>query len=407
MFLFLIVDEYMSFFATYKSEFDVKDNPKRNPQDVANSPELVRIRKFFNDHKNDLTEEHALYQHVLKLMPKGDVDKAKLVNDFFPQFLLFALRIFDIYDSAMSGLTVEETLELMKHQQAEKKAGVGAHRAEPKSEEDAIKSALGEKMLGQFGKPSFWQHRYDGITADFKPHDWYVSWGTIKERIWQITGLGLPSSDIKSGKKASDMPDMKSLKVLNLGCGNSLVAEALCDDLAVKIEKVVSTDFVESVVKAQNDRVKNTKYESKCVFTTLNVLEMDKELKEGEFDFIIDKGTMDSLLTTSTATIDFTEACKQISRVLKPGGWFVMVSCAIGINQIKPLQNLTLFKWKVAHVSEMPSDVNQETKINMLVIKRLDDKELQAAIEESLKKNAPASPSSTSSGSASASEASK
>lgn len=387
MFLFTILDQYMLFLEQFKSEFNVTDNPVRNLKDMANSPELLRIRKVFVDHQDVLTEKHKLTKLIVQLLPGAELDRKKMVTDLLPQFILYALRIFDVYDSAMSGLTVEETVELMKHQEAEKKT---PQRPKAQTEEDAIKTALGEKMLGQFGRPQFWQHRYDGITPDFKPHDWYVSWGTIKDRVWQFTGMGLPTSAIKEGKTAAGNDAFKPISVLNLGCGNSLLAEALVDDLAAKVERVVSIDFVESVVKAQEERVKNTKFEKKCEFKTMDVLKMD-ELPESSFDLIVDKGTLDSLLTTSTAATDFADACKQISRLMKPNGWFVMVSCAIGYDQIKPLQNLNLFKWKVVHVSEMPADGNQETKINMLMVQRLSDADLQAAIEESKAKSAASS----------------
>lgn len=367
MTLFHAIDDYLSFYQLWKSEFSEKDNPTRNPKDVANSPELVRIRRVFSDHKDALNEESALWQTTIKLL--GDkLDREKAIAHWLPQFMLFTLRILDIYDGAMNGLTVDEMLDSMKQQRAEEKS---APRREPKSEEDAIKMALGEKLLGQFGKPAFWQHRYDGITPDFKPHDWYVSWGTIKERIWATT------------KMVEERKGKGPMTVLNLGCGNSLVAEALLDDTkSPAIEKIISIDFIDSVIKAQQERVKNTKYASKLEFRTMDLLHME-DFAEGSFDLIIDKGTVDSVLTTGTGAVDFADACKQLSRVLKPGGWLVMVSCAIGYAQIKPLQNLTLFKWKVAHVSEMPSDVSAETKINMLLIKRLTDTELQAAITES------------------------
>jgi ubiquinone/menaquinone biosynthesis C-methylase UbiE len=377
MVLFLLVDEYMSFFEAYKSEFNEKDNPTRNAKDVANSPELVRIRKVFSDHQDALTDEHPLWQLVVKLLG-AKLDREKALRHFLPQLMLFVLRILDIYDSAMNGMTVEDVLDMMKRQQAEAKA---PKRREPMDEEDAIRTALGEKMLGQFGKPSFWQHRYDGIAPDFKPHDWYVSWGTIKDRVWNATKLGGKEKD----------PQRGPLRVLNLGCGNSLLAEALVDDPAANIEKILSIDFVESVVIAQQGRVKDTaRFKDKLEFRAMDVLHME-ELEDASFDLVIDKGTMDSLLTTATAATDFGDACKQISRVLKPGGWLVMVSCAIGYQQIKPLQNLTLFKWKVAHVSEMPSDINQETKINMLLINKLTDSELQHALETGIKSTASSS----------------
>ena len=51
MVLFALLDDYMSFFESYKSEFSEKDNPTRNLKDMANSPELLRIRKVFTDHQ--------------------------------------------------------------------------------------------------------------------------------------------------------------------------------------------------------------------------------------------------------------------------------------------------------------------------------------------------------------------
>lgn len=373
MFLFTLVDAYMLFLALWRNEYSETDNPTRNAKDVANSPELLRIRKVFTDHEATLTDDNPLWKIVVALLGEK-LDRTKAIQHFLPQLMLFNLRVLDIYDSAMNGMTVEETLDMMKQQQTQAKIP----RKEPQSEEDAIKSALGEKMLGQFGKPSFWQHRYDGIAPDFRPHDWYVSWATIRDRVWQFTKLLEPTD----GSSTSTSTVAPHLKVLNLGCGNSLVAEALIDDpkAGPHIEKVLSTDFIESVVRAQEARVKNTKYEGKLEFRVLDVLQMDS-LPESSFDLVIDKGTMDSLLTTTTAAADFGDACKQISRLLKPGGWLVMLSCAIGYGQIKPLQNLTMFKWRVAHVSEMPSDINLDTKINMLLIQRLTDTELQGAIE--------------------------
>lgn len=361
MYLFMLIDEYFAFLELWKNEYSEKDNPPRNPADMAHSPELLRIKKVFSDHVDALNDNCPLWKMSLSLVGDG-ADKKKVLENWLPQLMLFNLRVLDIYDSAMNGMTVDEMIKTMQDQKI-------GHPKEPQTEEEAIKGALGGKMLGQFGRPSFWQHRYDGMGSDFKPHDWYLSWSSVGDKVWKTTKL----------------PESKQhLKILNLGCGNSHLAEDLLEDKSVNIDTIYSIDFIESVIRAQQERANEKKLDSQLKYIHMDVLTMN-DFPDAEFDLIIDKGTMDSVLMTATAPVDFGTACKQISRVLKPGGWFVLISCAIGFNQVKPLQNLTEFKWRVTQVIEMPSDSNPDTKINVVLIQKFSDSELKDAIEEAKK----------------------
>jgi hypothetical protein len=119
--------------------------------------------------------------------------------------MLFWLRFFDIYDSALQGMTVDAFLNKLK--------GINTPK-QPSSEEEAIKKAIGEKMLSKFGQREFWEHRYTGINPDFSPYDWYVSWELIRDKV------------ISKAK----LDQLKDARFLQLGCGNSIIAEEMLQD---------------------------------------------------------------------------------------------------------------------------------------------------------------------------------
>jgi len=57
---------------------------------------------------------------------------------------------------------------------------------------------------------------------------------------------------------------------------------------------------------------------------TMDVLKLP--FNEGAFEAVIDKGTMDSILCGEGSTKNVAVMCKHISRVLKPGGAYIVVS---------------------------------------------------------------------------------
>jgi len=64
------------------------------------------------------------------------------------------------------------------------------------------------------------------------------------------------------------------------------------------------------------------------------------------FDSIIDKATLDSILCSDSSSRHVQNMVKEIYRVLKPGGVFLMLSYAKGQTRMSYLQKQE-FKWKI------------------------------------------------------------
>lgn len=346
---------YFSCFLINKDKFDPTEMIARSKDDLANSPELLRIKQYFKQIDPLLTDNNDLIKLMKEVSP--EFNRALCIGSLFPSLILFFLRVFDIYDSAMQGLTVQELSEKLQKDSKQKPP--------PSSEKEAIQSVLGEKLLSKFGEADFWKTRYSKITSDTKAYDWYTCWETIGLRVIE---------------KAELKTNSRPLRILELGCGNSTLATDIVLDERLNIEKVISIDFVQEVVDAQNELAEMKNIQNKLKFECVDLL--DLPYSEGEFDLVIEKGCFDSVMATKSASENFEKACNNVSRVLKPGGYFVLVSCAINYDRLGPFKRVLDFKWKVTHLTEMPSDMDSNVKINLILIKRLRDEEVSEEIEK-------------------------
>ncbi|XP_049851492.1 uncharacterized protein LOC126326078 isoform X2 [Schistocerca gregaria] len=338
-----LADAYFSFFSVFKSDFSTSDLAPR--VDSAREPpmELLRVREFFERRRDALARHEVLIRLTRKLMPSCYNFEA-CVSNFWPQLILFYLRFFDVYDEAMKGMSVGERMKMFGKEKSE-------DRVQESEGRNAAESVLGEKLLKDFGRPAFWERRYQAIDPSFEPHEWYVGWETIEECV-------LKKTDLSERKEA--------LRVLHLGCGISLLDEELLECEKVRIERIVSIDFVESLIRAREGRVHDPRLEYRC----MSVLELGQGFEEGYFDLVVDKGCLDSLLTSSSVVDDLLMACREVSRVMKPGAYFVLVSCAIQYEYALSLQNILELDWAVKCVYDMPADTNEETKIHVIVIRK-------------------------------------
>ncbi len=184
----------------------------RLPKDLPNSPELKQIVQFFQDSKAELAKNDRLIE-IGKSILADKFELDSFISCFLPPMMLLFLRFFDIYDTALQGHLVEDYLQKLDH------ARKNPRPAQPTNEEEAIKKVLGEKMLKSFGQTTFWETRYKDIKADFKSYDWYASWDSIRVKIMEKTGLD----------------KMKKARVLYAGVGDSLLAEDLIYDEAVRM----------------------------------------------------------------------------------------------------------------------------------------------------------------------------
>eukprot|EP00976_Prorocentrum_cordatum_P064685 1177589-Prorocentrum_minimum.AAC.2 len=149
-----------------------------------------------------------------------------------------------------------------------------------------------------YAELEYWETRYGASgTALF---DWYVGFEGVK-----------PFLDMVPVKAASN--------IIILGCGNSPVGEKIYDE---GFRKVTSIDFCESVVSFMKSRSAVNRPELK--YLTMDALQLP--FPDEYFDIVIDKGTLDCVLTVRKPLERVHRLCERVSQVLVPGGVFIVYS---------------------------------------------------------------------------------
>jgi len=152
--------------------------------------------------------------------------------------------------------------------------------------------------MPNYGNASYWEERYK--SCDDSTFDWLENYATLKDI---ISSLNIPKD---------------TGRILNLGCGNSEFSENMyCDGY----KNINNIDISKNVIKAMSQRnkdkegmtyevmdVRNLKYEDNC------------------FDLAVDKSTIDALLCGDNAFINVAKMIKEVQRVLKVGGYYMIVS---------------------------------------------------------------------------------
>ncbi|XP_077188691.1 eEF1A lysine and N-terminal methyltransferase [Paroedura picta] len=111
--------------------------------------------------------------------------------------------------------------------------------------------------------------------------------------------------------------------ILVVGCGNSEMSEQLYDD---GYQSIVNVDISERAIKQMGER--SAALRPTMTYLVMDVLQMD--FPDGCFQVVLDKGTLDALLTDSEEpTVARAERMfDEISRVLQFGGRYLCVSLA-------------------------------------------------------------------------------
>ncbi|PNH11513.1 Methyltransferase-like protein 13 [Tetrabaena socialis] len=167
----------------------------------------------------------------------------------------------------------------------------------------------------RYADKEYWENRYHTQSCQF---DWFFGYTALRKIVRAYV--------------------KRSRLVLHVGCGNSNFSEGLAADSY----QVVNTDISEVVVQQMRQR--------HAALSSLRYVVSDcrrmPEFLDCQFGSVIDKGTVDALLCSKEAEADLSAMFREVSRVLAPGGVFLLVTLG-GPAQRLQLVNRAEFGWTV------------------------------------------------------------
>ena len=152
--------------------------------------------------------------------------------------------------------------------------------------------------MPNYGDIAYWEQRYKD--SEYTTFDWLENYPTLKEI---IISLNIPK---------------ETGKILNLGCGNSEFSENMYDDGYHNIKNI---DISQNVIKLMTERSKDR---PEMTYEVMDV--RDIKYESNFFDLAIDKSTIDALLCGDDAFINVAKMIKEVQRVLKVGGYYMIIS---------------------------------------------------------------------------------
>ena len=151
--------------------------------------------------------------------------------------------------------------------------------------------------FANYADKNYWLKRYENVKSSY---EWYDDYETIKPI---ISDLNIPKRSV----------------ILNIGIGNSEFSEKMYDD---GYKKSYNIDFARNVIHYMKQR--NKRLRSSMIFETMNAL--DIEYEDEQFDIIFDKATLDCILCDIQANKKAKLYMDEVYRLLKPKGYFFMIS---------------------------------------------------------------------------------
>jgi SAM-dependent methyltransferase len=120
----------------------------------------------------------------------------------------------------------------------------------------------------------------------------------------------------------------KDDRILNLGAGNSsksyIILIGLCEELFVEgYLDITNIDFSQNIVTYMNEMNRGKGLPNNNIFG--NILDM-KMFDNEEFNFVIDKATLDCVLCGEGGVIESEKVLKEVHRILAPDGVFVCIT---------------------------------------------------------------------------------
>ena len=151
--------------------------------------------------------------------------------------------------------------------------------------------------MPNYGDKKYWEERYDEQNGT--TFDWLEDYESIKPI---IDNLGI--------KKES--------RILKLGCSNNEFSEKMFDEVYTHNYNI---DICQNVIEFMKTRNKDRKG---LHFDVMDASDM--AYKDETFDLVIDKSTIDAILCGDHCFMLVAKMLKEISRVLKTGGYYIIIS---------------------------------------------------------------------------------
>eukprot|EP01088_Endostelium_zonatum_P017681 TRINITY_DN5341_c0_g1_i2.p1 TRINITY_DN5341_c0_g1~~TRINITY_DN5341_c0_g1_i2.p1 ORF type:complete len:227 (+),score=42.74 TRINITY_DN5341_c0_g1_i2:27-683(+) len=167
------------------------------------------------------------------------------------------------------------------------------------------------KKNDAYKSKEFWDDRYKETKEEIT--EWFKGYEDLRTEL--RSEVGEPSE--------TNQP-----RILMLGCGNSKLSEDMYKD---GYRNIVSIDFSEVVINQMKEKHKEDCPELE--WQVMDVLDLTFTPEE-QFDFAIDKGTMDAVMGDSRSMWEVPEEVQSIcskmssetSKVLKPGGKYIQIT---------------------------------------------------------------------------------
>ena len=152
--------------------------------------------------------------------------------------------------------------------------------------------------MPNYGDITYWEDRYK--SSENTTFDWLENYSALRDI---ISSLNIPK---------------ETGQILNLGCGNSEFAEDMYNDGYKNIKNI---DISHNVIKTMAERNKD---KEGMIYEVMDV--RDLKYEDNSFDLAVDKSTIDALLCGEDAFINVAKMIKEVQRVLKVGGYYMIVS---------------------------------------------------------------------------------
>ena len=246
-------------------------------------------------------------------------------------------------DTTTTETQNEEHKEEEEKQEEEKEKLEPLPEIEPEPEKDPLEGVVYEDdpkvPLNPYGDKYYWEARY---INDPEAFEWYqepdVLSSVFKEYI-----------------------DPEEGRVLVVGNGTSLTPSVIAQN---GCESCVAIDFAKSAVKVmkkQNKELENVQIKQ------MDVRELN--FPEGDFQAIIDKACIDSVLYLGDAEVN--QMMAEISRVLKRRGVYICLSCHGPDDMKRYFDNPAELLLELEKVTEIPKPLPSEVPHYLYIVRKV------------------------------------